>query len=505
MPSSPIPQILANPSTLGTWFSLNLKLLDGAEIIENKLHLYHDNAVRYSISNDHEFRELRPEPDRQIFTPKNGEILLNGDSLEGDTAGNLQIGIYHKNLTYPLEIIDIKLSDSFHIEMKLVSTSSSLEIHHSKPTNPPKNGSKSYPYKLQYSVMTSKQDSWEDTDIIFKNSSNFRIRLHNVLEKKFVAADAIGPASKLLQSFRQSPGFKFRLISSTGKTHLLGAVSKFDDVILLENINQKLVPVADWISQPNFYDIPYEIYSFDPSTGKEEWKPYPKMRAEIANQHLDFSNIGLEVKDVSMHKSRDGQHLQGSVSLTLDVALDNETMEELADTIQFRYSPYGPDFEQTIISNSHSLIDPKNISLNLKIKSQYFHFLIYMDYFTTPNNLETIELPEIKFEFISRNGKTLECLVHPEFLTLKKKNRGPLVRTDPIVCPSCNRLQFSPFCECGWKEGESTFLGYSPQEYEWYTDVKHLNNRNFQFVLHDLSPGEYSVFFHNSSSADWTE
>ena len=508
MPSSPVPQILANPSTLGTWFSLNPKLLAGAEIIENKLHLYHDNAVRYLISDDYEFRELHPEPDRQIFAPINGEILLNGDSLEGDTAGNLQIGIYHKNLTYPLEIIDIKLSDSFHVEAKLVSyPGESLDIQDLNSTNEPKNGSKSYPYKLQYSVMTSKQDSWQDTDIRFENSLKLWRTSELVVAKSvnsFFNQASLSPAevelTKLFQSFQQSPGFKFRLISNTGTPHLIGGISEFNDILLLHDINQKSVSVVDWIAQPNFYDIPYDIYDFESSTGTEEWKSYPKMRAEIANQHLDFANINLDVKQVLMSLSRDGQHLQGSVSLSLDVALDKDSMDELVNTIQF----YFANSNNKIISNSHSIIDSKNISLNLKFHTgthPISKYLIHMDYFSNPNNLATISI-HVKKEFISQVGKTFECAIHPDYLSLNKEEFRVIPNEDGAFCPVCGEgIWWRPECSsCGWEDGKPMSQGFTLQDDPWYNNVVSLNG-NFQFVLHNLSPGSYKIVFESNTFA----
>ena len=488
-------EIVVNAAPLCDWFSEDIEYRDGAEVIDNILHLNQDQSVKYSNLDDYEIREIYPNHDpsiSQIFIPNNdGEISLKGKNLKGDQIGNLKIGFFHNNLDYPFKIIEIQLSKTFHIEMECMHFRRCLKINYKQASNEPKSGSASYPYRLQYSIINSKQDSWKDTDIIFDNSSSF------YLNSPFIVADNMGNNSALYQDFKLSLGFKFRLISSTGKTHLLGAVSKFDDIILLENIQQKSVSLVDWIAQPNFYHIPYEIYSFDPSIGKEEWNSYPKMRADIANQHLDFSNIGLEVKDVSFYKSRDGQQLLGSLSLSLDSALDNAKMEELVDTIQFRNYNKKRNLKENIIIESYSIIDPQNISLDLKINSKAFKFLIHMDYFSTPNNLETVELSEMKFEFISRIDKTLECPIHPDFLILKKEEYGEKKKMPTFLpeCPMCHRLQFSSYCECGWQEGKVVSLGYKIQDIVWFEDVIQLNNRAFQFLLLDLSPGEYMVGF----------
>ena len=67
--------------------------------------------------------------------------------------------------------------------------------------------------------------------------------------------------------------------------------------------------------------------------------------------------------------------------------------------------------------------------------------------------------------------------------------------TYPPECPMCYRLQFSSYCECGWQEGKVVSLGYKIQDIVWFEDVIQLNNRAFQFLLLDLSPGEYMVGF----------
>ena len=481
-------EIVVNAAPLCDWFSEDIEYRDGAEVIDNILHLYQDQSVKYSNLHDYEIREIYPNHDpsiSQTFTPNNGEILLNGDALKGDTNGLFVIGFFHKNLTYPVKRTDIQLSENFDIRMNIEDTQRTLRLRYKRSSNEPKSGSASYPYILQYSIINSKQDEWENTGVMFEDPDSFH-RQSNVIVD-----------SKIYSNYRNSQGIKFRLLSSKQKTHLLGAVSKFDDIILLENIQQKSVPVDDWILQSNVYDIPYQIYSFDPSTGKEEWNSYPKMRADIANQHLDFSKIGLEVKQVSFYKSRDGQQLLGNISLSLDSALNNAKMEELVDTIQFRNYNKKRLSSENIILESYSIIDPKNILLDLKINSKAFKFLIHMDYFSTPDNLETVELSEMKFEFISRNNKTLECPIHPDFLILKKEEYGEKKKmpTYPPECPMCYRLQFSSYCECGWEEGKVVSLGYKIQDIVWFEDVIQLNNRAFQFLLLDLSPGEYMVGF----------
>ena len=114
---------------------------------------------------------------------------------------------------------------------------------------------------------------------------------------------------KIYANYRSSQGIKFRLLSSKGKTHLLGAISRFEDIILFDNMLQKSIPVDDWIRQSNVYDIPYQIYNFDPSTGREEWNSYPKMRADIAEQHPKFDDLDIQIIDISANPSRDGQNL----------------------------------------------------------------------------------------------------------------------------------------------------------------------------------------------------
>ena len=215
----------------------------------------------------------------------------------------------------------------------------------------------------------------------------------------------------------------------------------------------------------------------------------PKNESDIANQHLDFSKIGLEVKQVSFYKSRDGQQLLGNISLSLDSALNNAKMEELVDTIQFRNYNKKRLSSENIILESYSIIDPKNILLDLKINSKAFKFLIHMDYFSTPDNLETVELSEMKFEFISRNNKTLECPIHPDFLILKKEEYGE--KEDADISPRDNQcvtaFNSHHIIECGWEEGKVVSLGYKIQDIVWFEDVIQLNNHahfNFYYLIY---------------------
>ena len=118
MSSTSTSGIVVNVAPLCDWFSEDIEYRDGAEVINNILHLYQDQSVKYSNLHDYEIREIYPNHDpsiSQTFMPNNGEILLNGDTLKGDTNGLFVIGFFHKNLTYPVKRTDIQLSENFDI------------------------------------------------------------------------------------------------------------------------------------------------------------------------------------------------------------------------------------------------------------------------------------------------------------------------------------------------------------------------------------------------------
>lgn len=489
--------IVVNVAPLCDWFSEDIEYRDGAEVIDNILHLYQDQSVKYSNLHDYEIREIYPNHDpsiSQTFQANNGEILLNGDALKGDTNGLLVIGFFHKNLTYPVKRTDIQLSEDFDIRMNVEDTQSSLSLRYKRSSNEPKSGSASYPYILQYSIINSKQDKWENTSVMFENPDSFHRHPNLIIDYE------------VYPNYRNSQGIKFRLLSSKGKTHLLGAVSRFEDIILCDNILQKSIPVDNWIRQSNVYDIPFEIYSFDPSTGKEEWHSYPLMRAAIAEQHLKFDELDIQIIDISANPSIDGQNLMVKITIQTNTNLhDSDIIEELVNQIEFNFI----SSHQKSIAETHEKLPGDKIKLNLKFHLADYplsKFNIAMCYNSSPVNRKTKHLTPIVINFIKKiNSDTFECAIHPRYLSLKKEVTTvfEVPEGGTMFCPNCSEgVYWQPKCTvstCGWEDGKPMSQGFVVQNNNWYKDVKQLNAGNFELKLDSLSPGSYRLVFKSNT------
>ncbi len=483
--------VLVRPAPLCDWFSDVIEYRDGAELIDNKLHLYQDQSVKFSNLCDYEVREIYPNHDplkSQIFSPVYGELLLRGDSLEGDPNGLLVIGFFHENLPYPIKRTHIQLSENFDIRMKVEDTQSSLVLRYERSSNEPLSGSASYPYVLQYSIIKSKQDEWENTDVKFEDPASFHRHSGSIID------------SKVYSDYTNSQGIKLRLLSSMGKTHLVGAFSRFEHIILYDDTLQKSIQVDDWIRQSSVHDIPYQIYTFDPSTGREEWKSYPKMRADVAKQHIKFEELEIQLLDVSAKPSMDGHDLMLKITLQTDPKLSDPVIDELVNQIEF-YHTYS--YQKSIAETHHKLPGEKivlDVKFHLADHSLSGFQRITMRYNSLPDNPITKHLEPIAIDFMKRiNSNTYESPIHPRYLSLKKEVTRVLVSEDGMFCPNCGEgIYWTPRCKkkkCGWMEGKPMPLGFVVQNNSWYEGVKQLNSGNFEFKLDSLSPGSYKLVF----------
>jgi len=508
---------------------------EGVEIRNGKFILQENDSISLTCnSTDLRVRNIRPNEGHEYTIDESGLVVFGGSALEGDRYGDLQIGIFHNSLDYPLKVIAFSLIAPFSVEGKVKHTHQGvLEITKFETNNEHPEESSRYPYFLEYNISAAdSEENWNELPLSFERP------------RDFWGQPEVDAPIKLSTVYANGHPVRIRLQSALGEKYLFRAICTRKEIIRFTEPCPP-VPLQNWIQYPKALNIYHEKYRFDENTMEESWQEFPVLSFESAVEWMDFEPLDFTAQaSINLHDS--GEFIE--MDLVFDLTKSQDLIQKLSDFLL--------TLEPSIGQEKFQFQNLKDLSINnetfhicfsaqqplLKERVEFkprttkmtnfsrYHLNVGEEFYSnspfskTNWDLQFILSHSQKPLSGSKNSTTLahwsdpliveqggihSSRVHPQNAKLFKTEFKRIRPNKDMFCIECGSMGFPspdgiflcPNYQCGWTNDTLNLTGFAEIDEAWFDYHGKAADGNHRFLLNTnrLSSGSYVIAFNGMS------
>jgi len=507
---------------------------DGVEFRNGKFILQEDESISLTCnSTDLRIRNIRPNEGYEYAVDESGLVVFGGSTLEGDRYGDLQVGIFHTSLEYPLKVIKFELIAPFSVEAKVKNIYDGvIQFTQFKTSNEHPEESDRYPYFLEYNCSTvDSEENWNQLPLVFETPSDF-------WGKPKVEAPI-----KLSTAYANGHPVRIRLQSALSEKYVFRAICTRKEIIRFVEPCPP-VPLLDWIHYPKALNIVHEKYRFDENAMEESWQEFPVLSLESAVEWVDFEPLNFTAQaSMRLHdsgkliemdfvfdltKSKDLMQNPSDLLLMLEPSIGQESFQFQSlngfsankETSQICFSVHQPMPVERVEFNPRTTsmrsltfhTEGENFYSNSPFSKTNWDVRFALSYNKKPlSHLKTsTTLAHWKDPLIVEHEGFYSSRFHPQHAKLFKAEFKRLMPNAGIFCIECKTMGFptpngSFHCEnCGWTNDKLNLTGFEEVGEAWFDYQGYRlpgpgKTHRFSLNTDRLSAGTYVVAFNGMS------
>lgn len=509
---------------------------EGVEFRNGKFILQENESISLMCnSKDLRVRNIRPNEGHEYTIDGSGLVVFGGSTLEGDRYGDLQIGIFHTSLDYPLKVITFELIAPFSVETKVRNIHRGvLEFTRFKTSNEHPEESNRYPYFLEYNISTGDSEgNWNKLPLIFERPSDFW------------GQPEVEAPIEMSTAYDSGHPVRIRLQSAQSEKYVFPAICTRKEIIRFVEPCPP-VPLLDWIEYPKALNIVHEKYRFDENTMEESWQEFPVLSFESAVEWVDFEPLDFTVqasitlgdsgKFIEMDlvfdltESKDLMQDPSDFLLTLEPSIGQERFQfqdlngfsTNKETSQICFSVQQPIPTERVEFNPRStaMHTYGNPSLNQgelfysnsPFSKTNWDLRVSLEYKLKPskNSKNQTTLAHWNEPLIVAQKNVLTSRFHPQYAKLFKAEFKRIRAKLDMFCIECGKMGipspsgiFScPNYRCGWTNEKLNLTGFEEIEEVWFDyQGQSGSGKTHRFILdtNRLGTGTYVVAFNGMS------
>jgi hypothetical protein len=507
----------------------------GVEFRNGKFIIQEDDSISLTCNSPElRVRNIRPNEGHEYTVDESGLVVFGGSALEGDRYGDLQIGIFHNSLDYPLEVIAFSLIAPFSVEGEVKHTHQKvLEITQFKTNNEHPLESTRYPYFLEYNLSAvNSEEKWDKLPLYFTGPGDFRRQ------------PEVDAPIKLSTAYDNGHPVRIRLQSALGETYLFRAICKRKEIIRFAEPCPP-VPLLDWIQYPKALNIVHEKYRFNENTMEESWEEFPMLNLESAVEWVDFEPLDFTAQ-ASMNLHDSGEFIE--MDLVLDLSESKDLIQNPADflltlepfigqekfqfqnlnnfsinneTYQICFSTQQPLLKERVEFKPRTTKMKNYSRYNLNFGEKFYsnspfsktnwglRFILSHSQKPLSPSLTSTTLAHWKDPLIVQHAGIYSSRFHPRHAKLFKAEFKRITPTKGMFCIECGTMGFPspggiflcPKYGCGWTNKTLDLTGFEEIDEAWFDYRGKTAEGNHRFLLNTnrLSSGKYVVAFNGMS------
>jgi len=501
---------------------------EGVEFRNGKFILQEDDSISLTCNfTDLRVRNIRPNEGHEYTIDESGLVVFGGTALEGDRYGDLQIGIFHDSLDYPLEVMAFSLIAPFSVEGKVKHTHQGvLEITQFETNNEHPEESSRYPYFLEYNIYAAdSEENWNKLPLLF------------VRPRDFWGQPEVDAPIELSTAYANGHPVRIRLQSAQGEKYVFRAICTRKEIIRFAEPCPPVPLLA--------LNIVHEKYRFNENTMEESWQEFPMLSLESAVEWVDFEPLDFTAQaSLNLHDS--GEFID--MDLVLDLSESKDLIQNPSDflltlepfigqekfqfqnlnnfsinneTFQICFSAQQPLLKERVefkprttkMKNysKYHLNEGENFYSNSPFSKTNWDLRFILSHSQKPlsHSLTSTPLAHWKDPLIVQHEGIYSSRFHPQHAKLFKAEFKRIPPIKDMFCIECGTMGFpSPdgifLCTnygCGWTNKTLNLTGFEEIDETWFDYHDKTAEGNHRFLLNTtrLNSGTYVVAFNGMS------